>query len=250
MRRAVAVAILSVIAMLTAGCAVGSLASNTGPTGPTQTWSTVKNQMVHVDETVKFEFLLLNPFAKPINPVGVADYVVTTVGQERIEADPDEYGRFRFEYTFSSFRPGDEVEIRSSAFKERSGRDFMKIGGDWMRAESPFNEPDTEAASDVLCFEVYQGVVRARINAGTCELEPDTGVLTVKLLDGETRTIYIDRPHRPGFVIMGPDESQAYWMEYKTRGDEVNKQGLTDFEFVIYDSAGQPHKVTGTFDTP
>lgn len=74
------------------GCLSGSLATNTGPTGP-HGWCTAKEQQAHVGETVGYSFILKHPFHKrPIAPYGYADYCVATIGRERVECEVDPGG--------------------------------------------------------------------------------------------------------------------------------------------------------------
>ena len=110
------------------GCISGSLASSTGPRPPGNHWSVARRQMAHVGEEVHFDFLLQDWQGRFLPPQGLADYCAVTVGYERIEVAPDIHGRFRFSHRFTRVQPGDRVELTTTAFRQRGGRDWMRIG--------------------------------------------------------------------------------------------------------------------------
>jgi hypothetical protein len=69
-------------------------------------------------------------------------------------------------------------------------------------------------------------------------------------VNGSPTSIYLDRPHRPGFSITGPEPDGYYRIRYVPSGMELNPIGTTEVEFVVYDTAGHPHYASTTLDTP
>jgi hypothetical protein len=238
-----------VISLALPGCIAGSLATSTGPKPPDYRWSTAWRQAVHVGETVQFDFILKDPWGRRVDPVGVADYCSTDIGRERIDAEPDIHGHFQFSHRFTDVRSGDRIKLETIAFRQRGGRDFMKVRGEWLHSDSPFEESDRRVASDSVILTVYEVPIDLAIPAPVHELEVETGVLTIRR-DGATASVYVDRQGRPGFTLKGPDADRSYHVRYLPAGDEINATGTTDVNFVIYDTGGQRYEAGVVLDTP
>lgn len=233
------------------GCVSASLASNTGPRSPGSRWSDAPRQMVHVGEQVQFDFILVDPFTRRLMPpVGLADYCVATVGGERIEAEADVFGHFQFAHTFDRRRLGKKLRVEAAAFQQRGGRDFMKVRGQWLHVDSPYDIPDRQVARDSILLTVYETRIELSVIRPPDELEPETGKLRIRRTDGTTTSVFLDKPNRPGFIISGPEPDGYYRVRYTPGGNEVNPIGTTEVEFVIYDVLGSPHYASTTLETP
>lgn len=232
------------------GCTFASLASSTGPRAPGHQWSTASHQRVHVGETVEFDFVLVDAGGNPLNPLGLADYVVVMLGGERIQSEPDGRGHFPFSYHFDRVEPGDRVTVEANAYLQRAHRDFMKVAGEWLMSESPYEIADTRVAGDSLTLEVYEAKIELMIDPPGYELDPDSGVLRIRRSDGRTTAVYAHRPDRPGFRLEGPDAAGGYRVTYTPDGDEVEPWGVTEVEFEVYDVSRTPHRATARIETP
>jgi hypothetical protein len=206
--------------------------------------------MVHLGEEVPFDFVLQDWQHKLMSPVGFADYCVAMIGSERIETEYDVYGHFRFSHKFSNVEPGQKVKVEATAYQQRGGRDFMKIRGQWMHSDSPYEETDREVARDAINLSVYEAPIDLSVARPPDDLDPDSGVLRIRRHDGSTTSVFIDRPTRPGFTMTGPEPDGYYHVRYTPHGDELNPIGTTDIEFVIHDVAGQKYEVPALITTP
>lgn len=249
-RRAGAVGLLSCTAVVMGGCVSGSLATNTGPKPPGYDWSDAPKQMAHVGESVEFDFVLQDGFRRFVNPSGVADYAAVFVHGDRIETEPDLYGHFPFTYTLDHAPPGAIVEVRAVAYRQRGSRDYMKVGDEWLRADSPYHLPDKEVAQDTIKFVIYAAFVELAIARPPIDLDPVSGVLHIRRSDGSISSVYIDRPHRRGFTISDPEADGLYHIRYRPDGVEVNPVGTTEVRVTIHDLSGHPHEASTTIDTP
>ena len=207
-------------------------------------------QAAHVGELVHFDFVLVNWLGAFVGPTGLADYAVTMIGDDRMEAEPVGSGHFRFSYRLDNARPGEKLKVTATAFQQRDSRDYMKIGGRWLKADSPYAEPDRKVAEDAVVLAIYQSTVDMKIARPADDLDPDSGVLRFQRLDGAVAPVYIDKPGRPGFRIGGPEADGYYRIEYRPTGSQLNPTGTTDVEFTVYDLGGQRHVVSKTLSTP
>ena len=254
--RAVYPAILAGAAALSGGCMSASLATSTGPRPPQQRWSTASTQSAHVGEQVQFDFVLTDWRGRFVGPTGIADYCVAMIGGERVEAEPDAKGHFRFSYPLDRVRAGEKLKVTATAFQQRDSRDFMKIGGRWLKADSPYAQPDRKVAVDGVKLTIYQTTVDMKIARPADDLDPESGVLRFQCVDsggGPVYTgtpVYMDKPGRPGFKIGGPEPDGYYRVEYRPTGGQLNPTGTTDIEFTIHDLGGQRHVVSQTLSTP
>lgn len=231
------------------GCISASLATSTGIAPAGTIWSNQPVQSAHVGEMVKFDFVLTNGFGRPIDPVGIADYVAAYFGNERIEVEPLPAGYFRFEHKVDA-PAGTEIDVDCTAYRQRAERDFVKVGNEWMATSSPYAEPDRKMAHDSVKLEVYQSHVRFRIPRPADDLDPSSGVMHIVRNDGHVTTVYIDRPHRPGFKIAGPGADGYYDVTFDPDGDMVNHTGTTRVEFRIHDLSGHRHDFVQQMATP
>jgi len=263
MGRAVTAAMLATAASGLGGCISASLATSTGPRPPQQRWSMASTQLAHVGEQVHFDFVLTDWRGRFVGPTGIADYCVaipsglrTGIGGERVETEPDAKGHFRFSYPLDRLRAGDKLKVTATAFQQRDSRDFMKIGGRWLTADSPYAQPDRKVAGDAVQLTIYQTTVDMKIARPADDLDPESGVLRFQCADGGggpgyTGTpVYMDKPGRPGFRIGGPESDGYYRVEYRPTGGQLNPTGTTDVEFTIHDLGGQRHVVSQTLSTP
>ena len=236
--------------LVATGCVSGSLASSTGPRPPGWQWSTARRQAVHVGEKVEFDFVLQNWRRQRVQPLGLADYCVARIGDERIEAEPNAEGQFRFAHTFTNVQPGDKVKVKATAYLQRGGRDYMKIRGQWIHADSPYEEPDRRFVGDSILLEVYEAPIELTLVCPPDELSPETGLLRIRRGDKATTVVLPERGDQPGFVMTGPEPDGYYRIVYVPRGDELNPTGTTEVEFVIEDVTGHRHETRTTLNTP
>ena len=244
------VAVASMLATAVGGCISASLATSTGPRPPQQRWSTASKQSAHVGEQVHFDFVLTDWLGRFVAPPGLADYCVAMIGEERVEAEPDAKGHFQFSQTLDRVRPGEKLKVTATAFQQRDSRDSMKIGARWLKADSPYAQPDRKVAGDVVQLTIYQTTVDLKIARPADDLDPESGVLRIHCLDSGGGPVYLDKPGRPGFRIVGPGSDGYYRVEYRPTGGQLNPTGTTDVEFTIHDLGGQRHVVTQTLSTP
>ena len=155
-----------------------------------------------------------------------------------------------FSHTFSDVQPGDKIEVGATAYVQQAGRDYMRIRGQWMHSDSPYEEPDRRIVGDAIVFTVYEVPIELRLVRPPDDLDLDSGVLKIRRRDGSTAKVYIDRPGRPGFTITDPDPDGYHRVTYVPRGCEVNPTGTTEVEFTIHDVTGPRHSVAVTIDTP
>jgi len=206
--------------------------------------------MVHVAEEVQFDFVLLDSLGQFTNALGIADYAVAIIGNERIDSEPDLRGRFRFRHRFETAEAGQRFDVQATAFRQRELRDSLRIRGQWVHGVSPTDDPDQPIASDSIRFTVYEAPIELTLARPPDDLVPETGVLTTLRSDGTSTRVFIDRPHRPGFTMTGPEPDGYYRIRYIPKGAELNRIGTTEVEFVVYDVAKQPHYVTARIETP
>lgn len=241
---------LAVVASISSGCIYASLASTTGPCPPGHQWSMDRRQIVHVGEDVEFDFVLLGTFRKFIHPLGIADYCVTNWGSERVEVEPDAYGHFRFSLPFDIARPGQKIKATTAAYRMRGGRDFMRIGGEWVQSDSPYEIADKKVASDSIVFSVYEAPIELKVVRPPDDLDPETGVMRIRRADASMVSVYVDKPNRPGFTLSDPGPDGYYRVVYRPTGNDLNPTGTTDVDFTVYDVSGQPHHASATIETP
>jgi len=242
--------VLAILAASSGGCHQASLASSTGPRPPGHQWSMANRQMVHVGEQVAFHFVIVDSFGRFVHPLGLADYCVTFFGNERIEATPDIEGFFQFSLPFDRIRPGQTTKVTTTAYRQLGGRDFVKIRGEWLRSDSPYEIGDRKVASDSIIFTAYEVLIELRIVRPPDDLDPETGVLRICRDDGACTSVYVDLPDRRGFTLTGPGPDGYYRVRYQPVGNELNPTGTTDVRFTIYDQSGQPHHASLTIETP
>src|SRR3989304_5586527 len=98
-----------------------------------------------------------------------------------------------------------ERKVTATAFQQRDSRDFMKVGGRWLKADSPYAEPDSRVAGDAVQLTIYQTTVDIIIARPADDLDPESGVLRFQCADGGGGPVYLDKLGRPGFKIGGPE---------------------------------------------
>lgn len=248
--RLIRILVLSLVIMSITGCVAGSLATNTGPMFKGCLWSEAKKQKVHVGETVHFEFVLHDGFGSLVEPRGIADYCVAQIESDRIDVEPDEKGRFRFSLSFERFVEGEKITVTVCAKKQVSQRDFLKVGGRWLKNENDKDRQDRVASKNKVELLVYQSKVSFAIDNAIEPMDAAGGVLRLRKSDGTIACIYADRPEKRGFKISEGDRLRSYTVTYEPRGSEVNPTGQTAAELSISDIHGRPRLLTATFPTP
>ncbi len=232
------------------GCVTGSLATSTGPQSPGMPWSTASRQSAYVGETVSFEFVLQDWLHRHVDPAGSADYCVAMIDSERIEASADIDGRFHFSCTFSNTMQDDARTVRVTAYRQRGGRDFMKVRDQWMQSDSPYEMADRRVAVDSIVLGFYDRPIEIRIPRLTDELDAMTGVMRILKPGGTPTSVFVDRPHRPGFTLTGPDGDGHRVAQYVPTSEQLNPTGITEVVFQIEDIAGKAYEHRLTIDTP
>ncbi len=232
-----------------AGCLSGSLASDTGSRQEGRKWSLDSVQQAHVGETVKFDFLILDSFGRAVRPEDVSDYAVLTVGDERHQTEADLHGHYSFSHSFQSVRPGDRVAVRATAYRQRDQRDYMKIGGEWLRYPGATDREDAAVGSDSVRIEIYQAVVDLSLEAPGAEFSAGAGVLEMIRRDGNRRIVYAATDGRRGFSLTR-EGGDRWRIRYEPTAEELNESGQTLARFAISDAAGRRHEVEGQIDTP
>ena len=235
------------------GCATlpGSLATDSGPS-PLE-WSESEHQFVHVGEQVRFSFAMAKDSRRKVavNPIGLADYCIAQVDDERIEAMLTRDGHYRFAADMSDRRHGEVIDVSAVAYRTRGTRDIMQIGEEWVRADSPSDQPDGLISSDRLRLTAYKSRIELPCEHPLQDLDLTTGRLEIVRADGSTTQIPPDADGRAGgFAYTGPDTTGRYVIVYEPRATELNKKGTTVVRFRVHDAAGDPHVFDAVLNTP
>jgi hypothetical protein len=207
-------------------------------------------QLAHVGEQVAFDFVLTDAGGAFIRPHGIADYVVATVGDERLEVEADLDGHFAFSRVFKTDKAGQHVRVAAEAFRERGRRDFVQGLGRWAASEDGRDEPDQRIASDAVDLEFYQAAVDLPVEGTGDDLDLDTGVLRFRKLDGRTVAVHACRPGRSGFELQEGLGSGGFRVRFQPDAAMLNPSGSTDVEFSIQDRSGRRVTASMTLLTP
>jgi hypothetical protein len=175
---------------------------------------------------------------------------VASIGDQRVLCEADLQGHFRFEQRLPRARPGDEIEVVATAYRQHGTRDFIQVGDSWLHGESPIDAADDKVCSDSITLRVYQARVEMHLAAGAAPMDFESGKLELTKHDGSVTSVFIDRPGRRGFVASGPDQAGGYTVVYLPDGDELNPSGRTPARFTVYDLAGHRHSVEMMVPTP
>jgi hypothetical protein len=251
MRRRIAGTLIAgvFLACVVGGCVSGSLATNTGARAG-ESWATASRQPAHVGETVQFSFVLKRPMEdKSMHALGVADYCVFDIGGERYDVDVDESGAFRIEHGLTQARAGDKVRVTAVAYREYGPRDHRRVAGEWLKNQSPQNEPDQRVASARVTLEVYQSSLELDVPPLPDGLDPSTARLVLRPRGRRDVVLYAHRPPRRGFTF-DVSPNGGWRVTYLPSGDEVNPTGATPTEFSIFDNAGNRHEFRTELATP
>jgi hypothetical protein len=235
---------------LLGGCAAGSLATSTGPRQDGE-WSVAPEQPVHTGETVRFSFVMVDPFLRQVvDQPGAADYCLFEFGGDKEAIEPEPGGGFRTEYTFDEIVAGDLVKVQATAYRERGPRDGVKIGDSWVENLSPHNEPDERVAGASVTLACYQSEVKIELPSSADGYDFTTGKLTLYREGSPGVPIYQKRPPRGGFEVVPGSGGAGWWVMYRPSGDEVNTFGETRVEFSVYDRVGNRRVFQDVMDTP
>lgn len=249
-RRIGRVGLMTAIAgVLSSGCVSGSLATSTGSRPDGFAWSPDPEQYAHVGEDVSFDFVLTNALDRFLDPVGIIDYGVAVIDGERIEMEVEPTGHLTFSREITA-EVGSRLDVTVTGYRQLAGRDQIKVGTEWVRSASPFEQPDKKVASDSVTLMVYQAQVHLRLPSPPAALDPETGVMTLTSDRESPVSVYIDRPGRPGFRITGPDADAYYTVTLDPPGNVLNDHGTTKVGFTIYDLSGQRHMISDEIETP
>lgn len=194
--------------------------------------------------------MLTDGWGRFVAPTGIDEYGVLYLGFERLESEPSPSGHFRFTHRLDGVRAGSSIAARGAVFQQRGNRDFIKVRGEWLQSSSPYEEPDRLIASDEVTLDVYQVRVSLEIPRPPLDLDIGTGILRIQRDDGTSTTLYVDRPGRPGFTIVGPEPNGRYEITYEPSGDELNRTGTTAVRFSVLDVGGQRHEAQAVLETP
>jgi hypothetical protein len=233
------------------GCIAGTLATDSGPARNSLTGRPWRVPQIHVGAEVHLELTLWRVWPRwLVRGAEAADYALVAIGDERVAAALERDGRFGCTYRFDRFRPGQRVPLEAVAYRQQGARDFMQVGGKWLRGSSAADPPDLRVASAHLTVELYQSFVLLKVARASADLEFASARLELRRADGSVSAVYLDRPGRPGFDVHGPDDDGYYRVRYAPSGVQVNASGSTDVQLIVYDSAGHPHTVRGRISMP
>ncbi len=244
------IASLGVMSFCHFGCMYGSLACDTGPSEQ-GAWSVAPLQHAHVGENIALSFILRQRFQQNrIDVLGIADYAVANILEERIEIGPDINSAFLFTHRLAGVKPGQVVAVEVAAHQTRGSKDYMKIRGTWRRSVSAAAQPDELVARDSIKLRIYQSRIDYRFAKPQVDLDWSTARLVITRSDDKVSTVFMDRPARPGFTMNGPDQNGYYRIQYFPLASQVNKTGTTRAAFKVLDVNGleQSHEIE--FDTP
>jgi len=199
---------------------------------------------------VDFDFVLQDAWRRFVPPGGIVDYCVISIGDTRSESVAGPRGHFNFSHSFADVPAGTVVDVRVDAFRQRGAKDYVQIAGQWLATQTFSQEPDVRVAGDSLRLKAYQSSIDFRLPRPADDFDPDSGVLRLRKTDGTTTSVYINRPTRHGFLLVGPEPSGYYRVRYEPRGQEVSPTGKTDVTFTIHDVGGQRHTKRIALDTP
>lgn len=209
-------------------------------------------QWVHVGEHVGFSFALTKGLLRrrAIDPHGIVDYCVAFAGPERIEADLDGTGHYRFAFDAVDLDPGDAVKVTAAAFHTAGVRDMKRIGDRWIEADVPRDPSDRPLAHDSVVLRIYKTVVELPIDPPGPDLDLRAGRLEIVRDDGGVSTVYSGGAGSGGFAVTGPEADGRYVVLHEPRADQVNKSGQTLVRFIALDGNGQAHTFEGYLPTP
>jgi hypothetical protein len=241
--------LITLLTGLGAGCKSASLATDSGPS---PIWSTEPQQMVYVGEEVGFSFVLTDgPFGKkPRDPFGVVDYCVASVGQERVQAETDGLGHFRFVYTVLDHQAGDVIQVRAGAYVEKGVRDMRLIGDRWVRADNPMDYVDQLFAGDSIELTVYQTAVELKVSDPDRSLDMSRGKLGIIRDDGSEHWVVAEDGGAAGYSYASIDTPAGWLVSYVPTAQHVNKRGTTRVRFVVDETGGGVRTFEGFIPTP
>lgn len=247
MRQATAVGLLLWTA--SSGCVTGSLATTTGDLRG-GTWSIDPVQHVHVGEHVRFSFVLKKPLARDsISAIGLADYCVFRIGVDADAVPVNADGRFLYSRDFGDAKPGTPINVIATAYRTVGTQDGMKVAGEWIQNESPYDEPDARVASAVVQLVPYQAVVTFDVAPELRGADFDSAVLTLYGPNESPTRILKQTPTRAGFTIDWSDGAGGRIL-FEPTWRQINASGQTKAELSILDSTGTERVLTKFVPTP
>lgn len=113
-------------------------------------------------------------------PRGYCGVLCRLVGPHRIECEADIYGHFEFSYCFDHDQAGDVIKIQAAGYQQRGSRDFMKIAGQWLHNDSPYDLFDCKGASDSITLTVYESPIELTFPRSGTPVDPQSGVLRIR----------------------------------------------------------------------
>jgi len=208
--------------------------------------------MAHVGERVEFSFVLARNMRSqaPMDPAGVADYCVATIGAEMIDADLTQDGHYRFSYELVHDAPGSRIPVSAAAYRQRGQRDRMKIDGHWVIGNDPFDQRDTQIAADSLTLVIYASDMDLPVQRPGVDLVLASGRLDILKSSGESTEVHAEGPGEPGFSFTAVDEKGYYHVLYQPPVDQLNRRGTTQVRFSAPDTDGQLYVTDATLSTP
>lgn len=234
------------VALLTAGCYQGSLATRVGPANGD--WSVAKQQSVHNGEPAEFQFVVINVLTQ--RPEVAADYVHWRFGGRdevtTVEAD----GKFRVRLPAGAAQSSEErMTVSATAFRTRGYQDMNAISGQLIRAANPNDVPDQRIASDSISVRRYQSVVRFDIDDANGPYDWDTAMLT---LESPTGPMIVKRSRldRSGFELIEDPDGKRTVVAYQPKASEIQATGTTRAVLLVQDVNGREHRFEQFIDTP
>ena len=202
-------------------------------------------------ERVSFSFILRERFrAGRIDVLGIADYAAANILEERIEVGPDINSEFLFGHRLDGVEPGSTIDVTSAAYQVNGSKDYMKIRGRWRRSMNAVDEPDKMVARDSIKLRIYQSRIDHRFRGPQVDLDWATARLIIRRGEENVSTVFMDRPHRPGFTMNGPDREGFFHIQYYPLAEQVNKTGATRAALKVRDVNGLEQSYHFEFATP
>lgn len=208
-------------------------------------------QYVHRGETVQFSFVLKRPLAgESISGLGLADYCVFDIGGDRDAVGLDPEGAFTYEHTFDDVKLNQPIRATATAYRLVGTQDQMNVAGEWIKNDSPYDEPDVFVATASVRLIPYQAIVSIDLPVVWKSVDLDHAVLTLFRERDEKQTrVLRQRGQISGFVIQETDQGGRRII-YTPKWDEVNTTAPTDVSFSVLDATGQEYRLVDRVITP
>ena len=185
----------------------------------------------------------------PVDPSGIADYCLMSIGGRTYEAELSVDGHFRVTHDFSSSGEGDRVVVRAAAFRQRGRRDRMKVGDEWIIGADPYDHADHLVADDELEILIYKSRIDLPVKLPGSDLSLAAGKLEIGT-GGKTVTVLSEGQRGSGYTHAGPDDQGHYHVLYEPLAEQLHKSGTTPIRFTVPDSGGREHVTEAVVYSP